>query len=80
MRLGVPCWLVLGDSDRTGRMGTGLVGEAGDGQSSDRLSSHGWLLIFLCYDAGTRSGSKQKQLHINININININMKGMDRS
>lgn len=40
MRLGVPCWLHV-IFDETGWV-VGLVGDAGtDGQSSDRLSSHG---------------------------------------
>lgn len=47
MRLGVLCrlerreWLLIGE-----RVGAGLVGVPGnDTQSSERLSSHGWLLI-----------------------------------
>lgn len=50
MRLGEFCTLLRREDNRfcDGFDGAGVVGVAGtDGQSSDRLSSHGWLLIVM---------------------------------
>ena len=47
MRLGESWALGRGEDWNSDLDGPGVIGDAGtDGQSSERLSSHGWLLIF----------------------------------
>lgn len=66
MRLGEFCTLRWGDCSRdlAGAGVAGVVGDAGaEGQSSDRLSSHGWLIfgaLLICDTGGARhAGSHQ---------------------